>query len=246
MTEPRGLERLREAFAQVEEPPHPDRCPSVSDIWEGAHGRLPPGRLRDVVEHLASCSACAEAWRLALLMERAAPGEEAAGTAADQALAGDVVGDHRTSRPRWRLHAGLAVAAAAAFAAVLGTYELRRGEPPAAVVQRGGGTAEQAADQAAATRWLTPGEAVLPRGDARLRWSGVPGAIYDLSVDLEDESGAAKPVPIAAPHGLAATEYAVPASGLARAPAGAPLHATLTAHLPDGRSETIFRDFRVR
>ncbi|HVR09686.1 MAG TPA: zf-HC2 domain-containing protein [Thermoanaerobaculia bacterium] len=242
MTEPRGLERLREAFAQPEEPAHPERCPSVSEIWEGAHGRLPPDRLRDVVEHLASCSACAEAWRLAVLMERTAPGEEAADPRADQALAGDLVLDRRTSRPRWRLYAALAAAAAVAFAAVLGTYELRRGEAPAAVVQRGGSTA----DQAAATRWLSPGEAVLPRSNARLRWSGVPGATYDLTVDLEDESGAAKPIPIAAAHGLAATEYTVPVPDLARVPAGAPLHATLTAHLPDGRSDTISRDFRLR
>jgi hypothetical protein len=242
VTEPHGLERLREAFAQPEEPLDQDCCPSLSDIWDGVQGRLPPDRLRDLVEHVATCSACAEAWRLALLMERPAAGDEAVGSTADEALAGDLAGDRRPGRARWRIYAGLATAAAAAFAVVLGTYDFRRAEPPAVVAQRGGG----AADQAAATRWLTPGEAVLPRGDARLRWSGVPGATYDLAVDLEDESGAAKPVPIAARRGLAATEYAVPAPELAQVPAGALLHATLTAHLPDGRSEIIFRDFRVR
>jgi len=241
VTEPRGLERLREAFAQPEEPAYPDRCPSVSEIWEGAHGRLPPDRLRDVVEHLASCSACAEAWRLAVLMDQAAPGEEAADAAASQALAGYPVPGHRRGHPRWRLYAAMAAAAAAAFAVVLGTYELRRSEPPAAVVQRGG-----AAGEAAAIHWLTADEAILRRSDVRLHWSGVPGATYDLEIDLEDESGAAKPVLIAMRHGLAATEYTVPAPDLARVPAGAPLHATLTAHLPDGRSDTISLDFRLR
>jgi hypothetical protein len=241
--EPHGLERLRAAFAQPEDPQDPDRCAAPFEIWDGVHGRLPPDRLRDLVEHLAGCASCAEAWRVALLMERPGAGDQAAAPAAGQALAGYLVTDRRASRPRWRLYAALATAAAAAaFAVVLGTHDFRRGEQPAVIAQRGGGTA----DQAAATRWLTPGEAALPRSVARVRWSGVPGATYDLAVDLEDESGAAKPVPIAAPRGLAVTEYTVPAPNLVDVPAGALVHATLTAHLPDGRSETIFRDFRVR
>jgi hypothetical protein len=67
---------------------------------------------------------------------------------------------------------------------------------------------------------------------------------YDLNVELVDEQGAAKP--IAMPRGLTATEYTLAARDLARLPPGAPLRVALTAHLPDGQSELIFRDFRLQ
>jgi hypothetical protein len=237
------LDRLRAAFAEPDEasePRRPDRCPSQAEIWAGVHGELPPGRLREVVEHLASCFPCAEAWRVVLILERpeGAPGEE-------ETPAGVSAGTTAASRaprfqPSWRLYGALA--AAAVFAVVLGIHGLRRGEaPPAVIAQRGGPE-----EPHAATRWLTPSEAILPRDGARLRWSGPPGATYQLSVELVDEQGAAPPIPIAAPRGLTATEYTLAARDLARLPAGASLRAALTAHLPDGQSELIFRDFRLQ
>jgi len=145
-------------------------------------------------------------------------------------------------RPSWRLYGTLAAAAAAVFAVVLGVHGLRRGEaPPAVTVQRGG-----PAEPHTATRWLTPSEATLPRDGARLLWSGPPAATYDLSVELVDEQGISRPVPIVAPHGLTATEYTLAAPDLAPLPAGARLQAALTAHLPDGKSELIFLDFRLQ
>jgi hypothetical protein len=245
VTELQDLDRLRAAFAHPDDAPHPDRCPAPAEIWEGVHGQLLPDRLRDVVEHLATCSPCAEAWRLALLMERPAASEQvdeqAARQAAERTAAEGAAADRWARRPRWRLYAGLAAAAAAAVAVVFGVHDFRGGQPPPVVAQRGG-----TVEPATATRWLTPGEAVLPRDGVRLRWSGVPGATYDLTVELEDESGAAKPIAIAAQHGLEVTEHTVPATDLARVPAGAALTATLTAHLPDGRSETIVRNIRLR
>jgi hypothetical protein len=240
LSERYDLEWLRAAFAQPDAAPHPDHCPSLSEIWEGVHGQLPPERLRDVVEHLATCPPCAEAWRLALLMERP--------TAADQVPAEDAAAVHMThlaNRPRWRLYGGLAAAAAAAlFAVVLGVHDfhyLRSGGAPPVIAQRGG-----AVDQATATRWLAPSDgAALKRSGAVLSWSGAIQTTYDLTVELEDESGGAKPISIVAQHGLTATGYALPERDLARVPAGAHLLAKLTAHLPDGRSETISRNFRL-
>lgn len=239
--ESHGLDRLRAAFAQPDDAPHPDDCPALAEIWEGVHGKLLPERLREVVEHMATCSPCAEAWRLALLMERPAAAEQIDEQAAEQAAAEDAAADRWARRPRWRLYAALATAAAAAFAVVLGVHDFRSGQPPPVIAQRGG-----TADQATATRWLTPSGAVLPRDRAQLRWSGVPGATYDLTVDLEDESGAAKPRAIAALQGLKVTEYTVPMPDLAPVPAGAHLYATLTAHLPDGGSDSISRKLRLR
>jgi Putative zinc-finger len=239
------LDRLRAAFAEpdeAEEPRRPDRCPSHAEIWAGVHGELSPGRLRDVVEHLASCSACAEAWRVALILERPEGAPGADWTPAETSPRTIAVSRATRRRPSWRLYGTLAAAAAAVFALVLGLHVLRRTEaPPAAIVERGG-----PAEPPTATRWLTPSEATLPRDGARLRWSGPPGSTYDLSVELVAHLGAAKPVSIAAPRGLAATEYTLAARDLSRLPAGAPLRAALTAHLPDGQSELIFRDFRLQ
>jgi Putative zinc-finger len=239
------LDRLRAAFAEPDEagePRRPDHCPSPAEIWAGVHGELSPGRLRDVVEHLASCSSCAEAWRVALILERPADALGAAGTPAE--VSAGTGGARRAPRrpSNWRLYGMLAAAAAAVFAVVLGIHDLRRGEaPPPVIVQRGG-----PAEPHAATRWLTPGEATLPRDGARLRWSGPPDATYDLRVELVDEREAAEPIAIATPRGLTATEYTLTVRDLARLPAGAALRAALTAHLPDGRSEHIFLDFRLQ
>jgi len=220
------LDRLRAAFAEPDgDPPQPELCPSTEEIWAGVHGELALARLRDVVEHLASCSSCAEAWRIALLLERpetAAAAEEAG--SAEDAPAG-----------------ALAAAAAAAVLAVgLGVHFSGERDGPTIVAQRGG------SEPRTATQWLTTKDAALPRSGARLLWRGPPGASYDLTVGLVDERGIAPPISIAAAHGLTAAEYTLPARALERLPAGADLHATLTAHLPDGRSEYLPRDFRLR
>jgi hypothetical protein len=239
------LDRLRAAFAEpdeADEPRCPDRCPSQAEIWAGVHGELSPGRLREVVEHLASCSPCAEAWRVALILERPEGALGAEGTPPKVSAGTSAARRAPRPKPSWRLYGTLAAAAAAVFAVVLGIHDLRRGEVPPAVFAERGGPAEPHT----AARWLTPSEAALPRDGARLRWSGPPGASYDLNVELVDEQGAAKPIPIATPRGLTATEYTLAARDLARLPAGAPLRAALTAHLPDGQSELIFRDFRLQ
>jgi len=237
------LDRLRAAFAEPDEPPHPDRCPPPGEIWAGVHGELPPARLREIVEHLAACAPCAEAWRVALIMERP---EGAEGAPAEELVQASAAARGSRFRPGWRLYGALGAAAAAVFAVVLGTHDLRRAAPPAVpgiVAERG-----SPAGARTATRWLTPNEAVLPRTGARLRWSGPPGATYDVTIALVDERGATQPVAIAEARGLEVTEYLLPARDLQRVPPQAPaarLQATLTAHLPDGRSEILFRDLRL-
>lgn len=233
MSERYDLNRLRAAFAQPDDPPHPDQCPADSDIWEAVHGKLPPSGLREIVEHLASCSACAESWRMALALERPT---EVEATPAENLPPRLLV----LRRRWWRVSGGLAAAAAALFALVIGFHGGRRGEAPMVIAQRG------AVETRTAVRWLTPDESTLPRSGARLRWLGPPGATYDLTVELIDERGGTKPVPIAAARSLAATEYTVPGSELVKVPAGALLHVTLTVHLPDGSTENNFLDFRLK
>jgi hypothetical protein len=65
------LARLRAAFAApAVAAPGPESCPAPETIWEAVRGELPPAELRQVVEHTASCAACAEDWRLAAELVR--------------------------------------------------------------------------------------------------------------------------------------------------------------------------------
>ena len=263
------LARLRAAFALVEDAPAGDGCPATGEIWgcpatgeiwDGLHGALPPERLREVVDHLASCTACAEAWRIGLLLERppgAAPAaavsaraavadrrsgpEAAAGSARDDEQAPRMVAPLRRWLPRRRpvatIAAGAAFAAAAALALVLGISRYLAVPAAQPLTLRGSET------QAAATRWVTPDGAVLPRREATIRWTGPAQATYDLILETPD--GQRSPARAGA-RGLTAGEYRIPAADLAKLPAGRPLHAILTAHLADGTSERIFRDFRLQ
>ena len=57
---------LRAAFASLsDDAVVADACPSTEHIWDGANGQLPPHETAVLVDHLATCGACAEAWRLA-------------------------------------------------------------------------------------------------------------------------------------------------------------------------------------
>lgn len=56
---------LREAFAAVAEVAGGDRCPAPNTLWASACEELEHGENEAVVLHLAECTACAMAWRLA-------------------------------------------------------------------------------------------------------------------------------------------------------------------------------------
>ena len=59
-----GLDRLRRAFAEDAAESGTD-CPPSARIWEAVNGELDPDDAALVVDHVASCGACAEAWRIA-------------------------------------------------------------------------------------------------------------------------------------------------------------------------------------
>ena len=100
--EPGELETFREAFRSLAETAQPTpTCPEPEKLWEAARGEAAPGDLRDVVDHTASCPACAEAWRLAVEIGDEVPREQ--GLAAERAVTRSVV-----ASPRWRYAAALA------------------------------------------------------------------------------------------------------------------------------------------
>jgi hypothetical protein len=61
------LERYRVALRALGETAAPrGDCPAPESLWEAVRSELPAARRREVVDHVAGCLVCAEAWRLAV------------------------------------------------------------------------------------------------------------------------------------------------------------------------------------
>lgn len=233
MTGSPSLEELRAAFAEPGDAHDPASCPAAAEIWDGVHGALPSGRLREVVDHLAECRACAESWRIALQFERAGEAAEREDDEAPEARRAAAAPGWARWPQRRRLYGGAAAAAAVALAAVLVTHQLGDGAARTGSTLRGGGVAVDPR----APHWVTPSGSVLPRRNGQLRWAGPPGTLYDLKVETGEAEAR---VTVAAAHGLSASSYPLPALR-----AGAGLRAALTAHLPDGSATILVGEFRI-
>jgi len=208
------LARLRAAFIASDGPaPDPQSCPTPETLWSAVRGELPAPQMREVLDHVALCSACAEDWRLAAELNRQ---EERAATVPGKVIQGRF--------GQWR---GLATAAAlaACLVAAVGLYrtgELGPQQPP---------TYREA--EHAGIRSLLPAGQVLPRQAAVLRWSPVSGAVsYDVQVSTDDLQQ------VATAKGQTAAEYRLPESSLAALPPGTKLAWQVTAIRPDGTRET--------
>ena len=204
--------RLRAAFqAPAGAAPAPETCPDPETIWAGVRGELPPQEMREVLDHVASCAACAEDWRLAAEIEREA--SRGATAAPGKVIVG------RFGRFR-------SLAAAAAIAAgLLVAVNVYRDSGPQEPTYR---NAEQTD-----VRSLLPEGAALPRQGAVLRWSPVPGATsYDVQVSTEDLQV------VATAQGQTATEYRIPESGLRNLAPGTSLLWQVDAVFPDGTRQS--------
>jgi hypothetical protein len=209
------LARLRAAFAAPDAAPAPESCPSPETIWSAVRGELPPQQLREVLDHVASCAACAEDWRLAAELNRQQAAEVA--TAPGKVIQG---------RFGWR---SLSTAAAIAAALLIGVSVYRANEvaPGQQPTYR-----EAEAPHAGIRSLLPPGEG-LPRQGAVLRWSPLPGAVsYDVEVSTEDLQ------PVAAAKGQTTPEFRIPDSALAALPPGARLLWRIEAVHADGSRES--------
>lgn len=212
------LDWLRAAFTapgQGSMEPHPE----PDTIWAAVRGELPPQQMREVVEHTAMCSACAEDWRLAADLSK-----ESAVEAAKPA-ANVVYGRFR----QWRPFAAVA-AMAAGILIVIGIRTDDRIKPG----QEPGYRNEQRAE----VRSLLPEGQALPRQAATLRWSPVPGAAsYNVQVTTEDLRA------VASQESLTGTQFRLPERALSGLPAGSPILWQVEAVFPDGTrqpSETFF------
>ena len=158
--------RLQAAFAELSRDAVPRQdCPAAERLWSAARGfpdgdRAAAGDVRELVEHVATCGVCAEAWRLARELDPAVGVREP------------------RSAPRrwWQQPAWAAVAAAAALALVVSLTWRPTMAPPAGVR----GAAEEQLQR-------TPENGgTLSRREPVLSWPATEGATYDLRVSYDD------------------------------------------------------------
>jgi hypothetical protein len=210
---------LREAFAARTGPGPggPGACPAPERIYDAARGALPPGDVREVVEHLAVCPECAEAWRLAAALEEEAREEGAA----------EAVFPGASRRPWYLQPLRVAATVALALVAVAVVWTVVQA-PEEAPVWRGDGELE--------IRSLLPEGEALPRADAVLRWTPVPeddpeGTTYDLRVTTEDVFTS-----VAEADGLEEPRYTISPEALEDIVPGTELLWRVEARLEDGRT----------
>jgi anti-sigma factor RsiW len=206
---------LRRAFASLAgtaSTEAPGSCPEPERIYDAVRGKLPPGELREVVEHLADCPACAEAWRLAAAFE------EEAGAAVPATMA---------ARPFPRL---VAVAASVLVALLaVGVWWTAYRAPEEVPVYRAAGDAEIVS--------LLPDGQALDREHPVLRWQVAPpgapdGTTYDVLVTTADLEAVAEASELEEPR------FELPADALEDLPAGTELLWRVVATTPEGRRFT--------
>jgi hypothetical protein len=209
------LARLRAAFAAPDPAADPPGCPAPEILWAAVRGELAPQPLRELLDHVALCAACAEDWRLAVEVNRQQAAESA--TVPGRVLPGRF--------GRWRpLAAAAALAAALLVSVTVWRAEVPHQAPPIF----------REARHHASLHSLLPAGQALSRQDAVLRWTPEAGATsYDVRVSTEDVLQT-----VATAKGATATELRIPASALASLPPGTKLLWQVDALLPDGRRES--------
>ncbi len=182
-------------------------CPEAERLVSSARKDLPRDENAAIVLHIATCTSCAAAWRVArdvAGVPLAAPSEI----------------------PRAVFPAGWirwAAAAAVGLAAIVGGISVLGPEPETPAVYR-----EQ---EDGTIRSLVPETEPIPRGDFLLRWSAAAdGATYDLVV------ADARMRTLARVTDHAGTEVRVPGAALAELEPGSRVYWRVSARLPNGRT----------
>jgi len=151
----------REAFATASptDRPGPD-CPPAERIWEAARNEATPAELRQLLAHVATCTVCTEAWRLAMELKET-----------------ETVRPQDTGRPQENVRGHHAQwLAAASIAVVLGGLVLRGGMSPPSVDR---------SVERVELELVTDGGG-RSRDRCLLRWTAFEGGIYDVIVSTQD------------------------------------------------------------
>jgi hypothetical protein len=205
-TERFSEETIRTALAESAEVS--GDCPSEERFVLSGRGELSSEDEQEVVLHIAGCTACAVAWRVA----REVAGERSA------KVRPFVHSRRRIARP-W---IGLAAAAALLIVVIGSGILVFSPDEVTAPVYR-----EQEDE---ILRNLVPEDRPLPRDECVLRWAPASdGAIYDVLVTDERMKTLSRGI------GLDAPEFRVPEEALANVGQGGHLFWQVSARLPDGR-----------
>ena len=207
-----AVEALRRAFQarSPEDVPRSD-CPDPDALWAAARGEASKEELATILDHLAICPLCTEAWRLA--------GElDAEETPADAA---PVAFPHREVRHPSRSGWGSAWAAAALVVLAAGLTFLSPVFRTQPVYRAGDGAGIDA---------LSP--ATQARDHITLSWTAVEGARYDLLVLTDDLR------PVYETSGLEEPVVELPAEALDSLGGSVQLLYRVTAETPDGERRT--------
>jgi hypothetical protein len=150
---------LRREFLELDDEESTGRsCPDPERLWQAVAGRLGQEERTEILEHTASCGACAQAWRLAYSLG-----------AADQVRQSGVPAS-------WRRWSVWGAAAAAVLVLVFG-FELAERESRAPTFRR---------PAVAVIESRIADQKTLPRDGAVLRWDGPEEAFYRLRVMTAD------------------------------------------------------------
>jgi hypothetical protein len=200
----------REAWAALAERAAPtDACPPAERLWEAAQGELAPDQLTAIVDHVAQCVLCAEAWEVAADLAK-----EAASAPPARVL----------TFPKRRVWTWASLAAAAVI--VIGVFVV-----PRDWINREGDADVYRTELSSTLRPLIPDGEALPKNAVVLKWSSAGDtATYSIEVATEDLT------PVARARNLRTTEYTVPETALSALPAGSKLVWRVQASWPDGRS----------
>jgi hypothetical protein len=166
------IRRLREALDALADEAAPGGvCPDAGRLWDASRGELPSRETEEIVDHLSTCRACAQAWRLAVDLGRHAP-PATVPVAAEAAS-------------YWTL-ARLAPAFVGSFVLIVaGTlvFQVWRGADPAPTSDS---PTRQFIEPSELVEIVGPDGAVTETSN-QFRWEPVPGAeIYQVRVYAED------------------------------------------------------------
>ncbi|HEX3130740.1 MAG TPA: zf-HC2 domain-containing protein [Thermoanaerobaculia bacterium] len=212
MTTNDELVRLRTAFAAPAvsgtSAPEPEACPPSDTIWLAVRGELPPDDLREILDHIAACPACAEDWRIAMEFE----GESRA-----------VVPVPVPPRPADWISKYRAWAVAATILLAVVGFQIRNRTPQPPPGYRSG--------QEQMIETTLPENAPLSRRSFTLTWRGIPeAASYNLTLTVVTDD--MKPIHDAT--GLTSTTYTVPESAFAGVASGTKILWNVTPVSRDG------------